>query len=144
MVRFSKSDSDGGIDFECAGAALPFASGRASGKDIIGARSRESRLVVSGAVDFREEAVDLKGPLRPRPGEGVGLSTIADDLLIAGKIAKPKVALDPEAKPKVIAKAVAAVATAGISVLATAASESSRPDPDPCQAVFTPKHPPPP
>ena len=142
MVRFSKSGSDGGIDFECAGAALPFVAGRASGKDIIGARSRESRLVVSGSVDFGEEAVDLKGPLRPRPGEGVGLSTIADDLLIAGRIAKPKVALDPGSKPKVIAKAVAAVATAGISVLATAASESSRSDPDPCEAVFTPKHPP--
>lgn len=143
MVRFSKKDSDGGIDFECAGAALPFVSGRASGKDIIGARSRESRLVVSGSVDFREEAVDLKGPLRPKPGEGVGLAAIADDLRIVGRIAKPKVELDPEAKPKVIAKAAAAVVTAGLSMLATAASDSSRSDPDPCQAVFTAKHRPP-
>ena len=142
MVRFSKNGSDGGIDFECVGAALPFESGRASGKKIIGARSRESRLLVSGAVDFREEAVDLKGPLRPKPGEGVGLSTIADDLLIAGRIAKPRVELDPEAKPKVIAKAAAAVATAGISVLATAASDAARSDDDPCEAVFSRKHPP--
>jgi len=141
MVRFSKKDSAGEIDFECAGASLPFVAGRASGKDIIGARSHESRLLVSGNVDFRGEDLELRGPLRAKPGEGVGLVQIADDLLIAGAIRKPKVQLDPKSKPKVIARAAAAVATAGITVLAGAASDASRRDPDPCEAVFAQKHP---
>src|SRR6185503_18164697 len=91
MVRFSKKDSAEEIDFECGAASLPFQSGRASGKDIIAARSRESRLVVSGDVDLREEAVDLRGRLRPKPAQGIGLATIADDLMITGPIRKMKV-----------------------------------------------------
>ncbi|HEX3098657.1 MAG TPA: AsmA-like C-terminal region-containing protein, partial [Usitatibacter sp.] len=141
MVRFSKKDSAEEIDFECGAASLPFQSGRASGKDIIAARSRESRLVVSGDVDLREEAVDLRGRLRPKPAQGIGLATIADDLMITGPIRKMKVKLDPESKPKVIAKAAGAIVTAGVSLLASAASNDASRDPDPCEAVFGRKHP---
>jgi len=141
MVKFSKKDSAEEIDFECGAASLPFRSGRATGKDIIAARSRESRLVVSGEVDLREETVDLRGRLRPKPAEGVGLATIADDLEISGKIRKMKVKLDPESKPKVIAKAAGAIVTAGMSMLASAASNDASRDADPCEAVFGRKHP---
>jgi AsmA family protein len=141
MVKFSKKDSAEEIDFECGAASLPFQSGRATGKDIIAARSRESRLVVSGDVDLREESVELRGRLRPKPAEGIGLATIADDLLISGPIRKMKVKLDPESKPKVIAKAAGAIVTAGVSVLASAASNDASRDPDPCEAVFGRKHP---
>jgi uncharacterized protein involved in outer membrane biogenesis len=141
MVKFSKKDSAEEIDFECAAASLPFRSGRATGKDIIAARSRESRLVVSGDVDLKEESVDLRGRLKPKPSQGIGLSTIADDLEIFGKIRKMRVKLDPESKPKVIAKAAGAVVTAGLSLLASAASNDAGRDPDPCEAVFGREHP---
>jgi hypothetical protein len=55
-----------------------------------------------------------------------------------------RVRLDPESKPAVIAKGVLAVATAGLSAVATAASNSAGPDPDPCEKVFgkgRPAHP---
>jgi uncharacterized protein involved in outer membrane biogenesis len=142
MVNFA-ADSKQEIDFECVGAALPFVSGRAQGKDIVGARSRESRLLTSGDIDLREESVDLKGRVRPKPGAGVGLSTIADDIQIAGKIRHMKVRLDPESKPKAIAKGALAIATAGISAVATAASNDEAPDPDPCEKVFSRKGRPP-
>lgn len=143
MVKFSKEDSAGEIDFECAGAALPFESGRAKGRDIIGARSRESRLLLSGTVDYRDETAELRGRLKPKPDKGVGVAAIADDLLISGRIPKLKVSLDPESKPKVIAKAAAAIVTAGVSVLASAASNDASRDRDPCEAVFGRKRPPP-
>jgi hypothetical protein len=142
MVNFA-ADSKQEIDFECVGAALPFVSGRAQGKDIVGARSRESRLLTSGDIDLREESVDLKGRVRPKPGAGVGLSTIADDIQIAGKIRHMKVRLDPESTPKAIAKGALAIATAGISAVATAASNDEAPDPDPCEKVFSRKGRPP-
>lgn len=142
MVKFSKDGSAGEIDFECAGAALDFSKGRANGHEIIGARSPKSRLLTSGYLDLREQAVDLTGRVRPKPGEGVGLATIADDIRIDGPIRKMHVALDAASTPKVIAKAAGAIATVGLSVLATAASNASSSDPDPCEAVFTAKHPP--
>ena len=139
MVNFAKDES--AIDFECVGAALPFESGRAKGKDFLGARSRESRLLLTGIVDLRKEDVDLKGRVRPKPDAGVGLSTIADDIEITGPMHRMKVRLDPRSKPKVIAKGALAVVTAGISAVASAASNSAAPDPDPCEQVFTHAHP---
>ncbi|HXS53626.1 MAG TPA: AsmA family protein [Usitatibacter sp.] len=142
MVDFAK-DQDA-IDFECVGAAMPFESGRAKASDFIGARSRESRLLLSGTVDLRKEQVDLKGRVRPRPDAGVGLSTIADDIEIHGPLHHMTARLDPKSKPKVIAKGALAVVTAGISAVASAASSSAQPDPDPCEQVFSkghPKHP---
>jgi len=140
MVDFAKDED--AIDFECVGAALAFESGRATGTDILGARSRESRLLLSGTVDLRKEDVDLKGRVRPRPDAGVGLSAIADDIQIAGPLHRMKVRLDPGSKPKVIAKGALAVVTAGISAVASAASNAAGPDPDPCRQVFTKRHPP--
>ena len=134
MVAFSKKDSTGGIDFECAAANLRFESGVARGDSIVGARSTVSRLLTSGVIDMREEHVDLRGKLRPKPGTGVGLSTIADDLQVEGPLRKMKMRLDPAKKPETIAKGVAAIATAGLSVLAKAAAQD-RHDTDPCEIV---------
>lgn len=141
MVNFA-ADSKQEIDFECVGAALAFESGKVKGKDIVGARSRESRLLASGDIDLREEKVDLKGTVRPKPDQGVGLATIADQIQISGPLRKMRVRLDPESKPKAIAKGALAVATVGLSALATAASNSSGPDPDPCETVFGKGRPP--
>ncbi len=139
MVNFAK-DSKEAIDFECVGAALAFDAGRAKGSDILGARSRESRLLLSGTVDLRKEDVDLKGRVRPKPDQGVGLSTIADRIEIDGPLHRMKVRLDPDSKPKVIAKGALAIVTAGISAVASAASNSAAPDPDPCEQVFGKHH----
>ena len=81
--------------------------------------------------------------MRPKPDSGVGLSTIADDIEIAGPLHRMKVHLDPASKPKVIAKGALAVVTAGISAVASAASNSAAPDPDPCEQVFAKDHHPP-
>jgi len=141
MVNFAK-DSKEQIDFECVGAALAFHSGRVEGSDIVGARSRESRLLLSGTIDLGKEDVDLKGRERPKPDQGVGLSTIADRIEIDGPLHHMKVRLDPDSKPKAIAKGALAVITAGISAMASAASNSAEPDRDPCEQVFSKDHPP--
>jgi uncharacterized protein involved in outer membrane biogenesis len=138
MASFTRDDSAKEIDFECAGAALQFRDGRAEGDGIIGARSKVSGLVLSGGVSLREESADLTGPVHPR-GNGVGLAAIADDIRISGPIRKLAVSLDPASTPKVIAKGAAAVATAGLSVIATA--DAARNDPDPCEAPFKPGRP---
>jgi hypothetical protein len=135
MVAFSKKDSTGAIEFECAAANLRFESGVARGDSLVGARSTMSRLLTSGVVDMREEHVDLRGQLRPKPGAGVGLAAIADDLQIEGPLRKMTVKLDPAKKPEAIAKGIAAVATGGLTLLAKAAKNASKQDIDPCDVV---------
>ncbi len=139
MATFTKDNSAREIDFECAGAALQFKGGSASGEGIIGARSKVSGLLLSGDVSLRDEKADLTGPVHPR-GDTVGLAAIADDIRISGPIPKLHVTLDPASTGKVIAKGAAAVATVGLSVLAT--TPSSKNDPDPCEAPFKPGRPP--
>jgi hypothetical protein len=133
MNAFSKKDSTQQIDFECASASLPFVNGRASGERIVGARSAVSLLLTSGTVDMREEAVDLRGRLKPKPGAGVGLAAIAGDIQISGKMRELKVHLDPAGAPGAIARGAAAIATAGLSLLLSGSSSG----PDPCEAVFS-------
>ena len=141
MVRFSKDGSTGQIDFQCAAAALSFVSGRATGKDIVGARSPLSRLVASGEIDFTAESVDFHGVVRPAPNAGTGLAALIDDIQIKGPIRQMRVHMDPVSTPKVVAKAAAAIATAGLSVVATAAKNRHDPDLDPCASIFGAGHP---
>lgn len=136
MVAFSKKNSVGRIDFECAGADLAFRDGRATGNSIVGARSNVSRLLASGYVSMREEAADFRGRVQPKPGIGVGLAAIAGDIRIAGKLRAMKVTLDPAATPKVAARAGAAVLSLGLSLAETAIANETREDSDPCLAVF--------
>ena len=141
MAVFSKKESTGAIEFECAAANLRFENGVARGESIVGARSTLSSLLTSGVIDMREERVDLRGKLHPLDGK-VGLAAIAGDLQIEGALRKPHVNLDPAKKPAVVGRAIAALATLGLSVAATAKSDGSRGDP--CAIVpaakSAPKH----
>jgi len=132
MVAFSKKDSTGVIAFECAGAGLSFMQGRAAGNAIVGARSDVSRLLTSGYISLRDETVDLRGRVQPKPGMGVGLSAIAGNIRIAGSIRAMKVTLDPAATPEVAARAGAAVLTLGLSLAGSAIANAAHQDNDPC------------
>jgi hypothetical protein len=135
MVAFSKKGSTGEIDLECAAANLRFDAGVARGDNIVGARSTVSRLLTSGVIDMREEKFDLRGKLIPKPDAGVGLATIANDLLVDGSLRHPRMKLDPEKKPAAVVKGIAAIATGGLSLLATKAARVSKGDTDPCAIV---------
>lgn len=105
------------IQIQCAAANLDFKSGRASGKNLVGARSDVSQLLTSRHVDFRDESIDLRGNVYARSGVRLGLASIASDVQIAGKLAKPTMQLDPNATPAVLARAGAAIASAGATLI---------------------------
>ena len=128
MAAFSKKDSNGEIDFECAAATLDFHDGVAQGDSIVGARSTMSRLLTSGVIDMKKEHLDLRGRIVPNTSH-VGLAAIAGDVQIEGPLRKMHVRLDPAKKGETIAKGIAAIATAGISVLATSAAHKKQGDP---------------
>jgi hypothetical protein len=126
------------IQFECIGAMLPFKSGRATSKALVGARSTATQILTSGFVDMREEVFELRGRVRSKTSH-VGLATVAGDIMIGGKIRHPHASLDPVSTPGVIARAGAAIATAGLSLVGTAMADAANAKKsDPCEAVFSP------
>lgn len=124
------------LTLECAAAALRFRDGRAQGRSLVGARSESSMLLTSGHVDLRQETIDLRGRVRARSGPSLGLSQFASGVQVTGRLARPKMRLDPDDKPAVIAKAGAAIATAGATLLGGALIDAAEPKNDPCEAPF--------
>lgn len=133
MVRVFAPQDGTDVAFECAAADLEFKSGRAEGRGIFAARTDISQLLASGSVDAREETVDLRGRMVPRKGPRIGLSSIAGEVQITGKFARLGMQLDPSAAPAVLARAGAAVATAGVTVIGTALADAAEAKNDPCK-----------
>lgn len=127
-AEFSGSEKRG-IRFECVGAMLPFRTGRAEA--VIGAASDISRLMTTGVLDFREQSLELRGRLKPK--SGAGLATVAGDVKITGKMAKPQMSLD---HPAVLARIGAAIASVGLSAAATAMADAASKSDNPCEAAF--------
>ena len=135
MVSALASKGSKDLKFDCAAAKLDFHRGRAQGRRVLGARSDVSQLLTAGTIDFRDEKVDLRGRVQARKGITVGLATVAGGVRISGKLARPHIGMDPDEKPALLARAAAAVATAGASIVGEALLTSLAKD-DPCEAVF--------
>ena len=136
MVSAFSGKNSAAIDFECIGATLPFVSGRATAKALVGARTTMADLLTAGYIDFREETLDLRGRVRPKTGT-VGLASIAGDIKITGKLRAPHASLDPVGTPAALARGAAAIATVGLSLVATASADAAQARKnDPCELVF--------
>lgn len=134
---FSATETDY-VNLECISAYLPFKNGRAAAEPIGGIRSDASQMLASGYLDFRKQALDLRGRVRARSGVSLGVSNIAGgNLKIAGPIGKLDIGLDPESAPGALARIGAAIMTSGVSILATALWDAANPASDPCQITFS-------
>ena len=135
MVSALAAKGSRDLRFDCISAKLDFHRGRAQGRHVLGAKSDVSQLLTAGSIDFREEQVDLRGRVQARKGITVGIATVAGGVRISGKLAHPHIGMDPDEKPALLARAAAAVATAGASIVGEALLTSLAKD-DPCEAVF--------
>jgi hypothetical protein len=134
MTNAFASQGAQSIQFECVTANLPFKDGVARGRSMVGFKTEASELITSGVVDLRDESVDLHGHVHAHKGVTLGLATIAGDVRIGGHLTKLEMSLDPKATAGVIARAGAAIATLGVSVVGTALIEKLAPDrADPCE-----------
>lgn len=125
-----------GIHFACAAGNFPFRAGRAERAPLVSARSDTAWLVTSGFVDLRTQSLDLRGRVKPLKPH-VGMSTFAGDVLISGKMRRPHIEHDPSRTPLMVARAGAAIATLGLTALATASGDAAAGrENDPCAAVF--------
>jgi uncharacterized protein involved in outer membrane biogenesis len=134
----SAQDSDE-VHLVCAAAKLPFHAGRATAEPIAGARSDASQILTLGFVDLRQQTLDLRGRVKARSGIHLGVSTLAGEVKIVGKIKQPEAGLDPAGTPGILARLGAAIFTSGASLLAESIWDAAGPASDPCQIVFSSK-----
>jgi uncharacterized protein involved in outer membrane biogenesis len=130
---FSERDASQ-LRLQCFAARLPLRRGQADGA-LVGARSDASQLLTQGSIDLRQQDMDLRGRVRARNGISLGVALVSGDVVIAGPLAKPKMALDPSS-PGALARLGAAVLTGGLSVVATAAWDVANPAANPCEAAL--------
>jgi hypothetical protein len=134
MTNALASEGAEKVQFECVTAYLPFRAGVARGRSMVGFKTEASELITSGTVDLRDESVDLHGHVRAHKGVTLGLANIAGDVKIGGHLTKLAMSLDPQATAGIIARAGAAIATLGLSVMGSALIEKMDPDrADPCE-----------
>ncbi|HZZ92916.1 MAG TPA: AsmA family protein [Usitatibacter sp.] len=134
MTNAFASEGAQKIQFECVTANLPFRAGVARGRSMVGFKTEASELITSGVVNLRDESVDLHGRVHAHKGVTLGLANIAGDVKIGGHLTKLQMSLDPADTPGVIARAGAAIATLGVSVIGSALIEKMDPDrADPCE-----------
>ena len=134
MTNAFASEGAERVRFECVTAYLPFKAGVAHGRSMVGFKTEASELITSGSLNLRDESIDLHGRVRANKGVTLGLAQIAPDVKIGGHLARPEMSLDPDATPGVIARAGAAIATLGATVIGSALIEKMAPDhADPCE-----------
>jgi hypothetical protein len=135
MVNALASRGASELTFECAAAKLDFRKGRAEGRRVLAARSDVSQLITAGHVDFRDETLDLRGRVQAKKGVNLGLAALAGRVQITGKLVKPRIGMDPDEKPALLARAAAAIASSGATLLGEALLDAASRD-DACAAVF--------
>jgi hypothetical protein len=123
------------LRLECFAGRLPFSGGVATGA-LVGARSEVSKLLSSGTVDLKHQSVDLHGRVRARDGISLGIAALSGDVSINGPLRRPAIVLDPVGTPAALARLGAAIATGGLSLVATAAWDAANQGADPCAAVL--------
>ncbi|HUP30271.1 MAG TPA: hypothetical protein VM122_08875, partial [Usitatibacter sp.] len=135
MVNVLAPRGSSQLTFECAAAKLEFRKGRAEGRHLLGARSEVSQLLTAGHIDFTDESLDLRGRVQARKGVSLGLAALAGGVQITGKLARPRVGMDPDEKPALLARAAAAIATSGATLVGEALLDAASRD-NACEAVF--------
>jgi hypothetical protein len=82
----------------------------------LAAQTDKVTLVGQGRIDFSTEALDLAWVAKPRKGVGLSASTITNPYIkLGGTLASPSVEIKPA---QAVASTGAAIATAGLSILA--------------------------
>lgn len=132
LVPAFSDDKAEDVQVACLASELRFSNGRAQSRQAVGVRSQSSKLLLGGSVDLRQQSVDLGGRVRAADGVTLGIATLAGDVRIAGPLLKPQVSVEPVGA---LARVGAALATAGLSVLATAAYDAATAGEDPCALV---------
>ncbi|NCF15680.1 MAG: AsmA family protein [Gammaproteobacteria bacterium] len=125
---FAKTDPY--TNFQCAVILVQAENGKAAGAPILVAQTDRLRILASAVIDLDTEQFDATINTVPQKGLGFSVSDLVNPFIkISGTFAKPTLSLNPEGA---LIEGGAAVATAGISILAKRFKERFLDDKDAC------------
>ena len=114
---------------ECAVAAADITSGQVAIGPVV-FHAEQVTVLAQGGIDLGTEKIDLSFNSKQRKGLGISASDLVNPFVkIGGTLARPSLELDPAGT---VAKGGLAVATAGLSIVATSIAERHLSSKDPC------------
>jgi uncharacterized protein involved in outer membrane biogenesis len=120
-------------EVDCSALLLRAKDGIVTTDPALVLRTREVDILSAGAIDLRTETIDFNFKIRARTGLGFGISQLVNPYVkVNGTLGKPGVTLDPTGA---LVNGSAAVATAGLSVVATTLWDRFVHESDPCGAA---------
>ena len=125
---FTKSDPYTNV--ECGVVLMHFDDGLLSGDPMLVQQTNKLRIFASSKIDLKTEKVDVDFRMEPRKGLGISLSGLVNPYIkLTGTLGKPALVIDPQAA---LIEGGAAVATAGLSVIAKSFKNRFLSEKDPC------------
>jgi len=125
---FAKSDPY--TDFECAVVLVQVENGKAKGTPILVAQTDRLRFLADADIDLGTEKFEAIISTVPQKGLGLSVTDLVNPFVkLSGTFAKPALTLNPEGA---LIEGGAAVATAGLSILAKRFKQRFLDDKDAC------------
>ncbi|MFT4560423.1 MAG: hypothetical protein ACI9BW_000157 [Gammaproteobacteria bacterium] len=124
--------SDGRTRIECGVVHFPIVNGIATNSTGIGLRTPELTILGGGSVSLKDESIDIGIKPKPRTGVGLNVSGLIDFVRLGGTLHDPKLVTDVAGAATAGLKVGAAVATAGLSILAEGIFDRLTADHDAC------------
>jgi len=120
---------------ECVAVRFPVTDGIAENAAGIGILTRSLSILGGGSLNFASERIDLGARPKPRAGVGLSVSGLVDFLRLGGTLKHPQAVTDTLGVATAGVKVGAAVATAGLSVVAEGLFDRASADAGVCGIV---------
>lgn len=122
------------IDVNCAVAIAKLEQGELSGDPIFILNSKKLNIFASADIDFNSEKIGATFKTVPQKGLGLSVSNLVNPFIgVGGTLAQPYLTLNPQ---QTLISGGAAVATGGLSLLATSLADRFLSESDPCGAAL--------
>lgn len=122
-------------EIECVAVRFPIADGIAENPAGIGILTRSLSILGGGKLNFATERIDLGARPKPREGLGLSVSGLVDFLRLGGTLKNPRAVTDTVGVATAGVKVGAAIATAGLSVVAEGLFDRASADASVCEVV---------
>lgn len=122
------------IDVNCSVAIAKLEQGELSGDPVFILNSKRLNIFASTDIDFKTEKIGATFKTVPQKGLGLSVSNLVNPFIgVGGTLAQPYLTLNPE---QTLITGGAAVATGGLSLLATSLADRFLSESDPCGAAL--------